>query len=85
MIGKKPRPYPKVCIWKLVRISYHKSGVAMDCEQNIIMMMKIKVKLTTKKRKTWASRTFSVCLDTSIGEKKVHLVTCTPMRDRVFS
>ena len=83
MIGKKPRPYPKVCIWKLVRISYRKSGGATDGAQNIIMMMKIEVKLTPIKINTWASRTVSECLDTSVGENKVHLVTYTHIRGRV--
>ena len=59
MSGKKPRPYPNVCRGKVVRALYFKPGGATDGAQNIILMMRMEVKLTPIKIKTWAYRTVS--------------------------
>ena len=55
----------------------------MDGAQNIIMKMSMEEKMNPIKINTWASRTVIGCLDTRVGGNKVHLVTPTPIMDRV--
>ena len=63
-----------------MQVLHRKAGGAMDGAQNIILMMRMEEKLTLIKINTRASRTVSGCFDTSIGVKKVHLLTSTPIR-----
>ena len=82
--GKKPQPQPKGRRGKVVQVLHRKAGGATDGAQNIILMMRMEEKLNPINIKTWASRTISGCLDTRVGGKKVHLVTSTTIRDRVY-
>ena len=82
--GNKPRPQPKGWRGKVVQVLHRKAGGATDGAQNIILMMRMEEKLTPINIKTWESQTIGGCLDTRVGVNKVHLVTSTPIRDRVY-
>ena len=81
--GKKPWPQPKVWRGQVVLVLHHVSGGATDGAQNIIVLMRMKEKLTPIKIKTWASHTVSGCLYERVWVKQVHIGTSTPIRDRV--
>ena len=67
-----------------MRVLYCKPGGETDGAKNVILLMRMEEKLTPIKINTWASRTVSGCLDTRVGGNQVHIVTSTPIMDKVY-